>query len=247
MRILKKEFLVKKLKNSLKMLKRHFSQKNKTNFELRLEKMEKEYSEKNPQYLNLKNMLVPSLIIISTFSIYKLNKQKKKDLENSLNISKKSFKEHPESLILSAFNMNNREQFLIYFPGICFSLISLSNKLSHKHFLGFFLLNLISSIGCTYYYQTTHTLVNKNMIIPINNGSTTSLFFINFFAAQNPHYQFFNCRFLPFFFYPIFLMFYEFYDWKFNYVREINKPSHFLSIFNGLVMGFFFRRYQLIR
>ena len=104
----------------------------------------------------------------------------------------------------------------------------------------------MTSITSIVIYEKNFTLANRNLKIPKNNGSTTSLFFISFFAGFNPGYRIFGLSFLPFWFYTIFIGFYEYLDWKTSYVRELSKPAHFIALANGLLSGIFLRRFKLI-
>ena len=247
MHLFKKKIFLKFLKKQFSFQKKKFSQK-KTNFQTRLEKMENEYTNKNPKEINLKNLLIPSLIIFLSASTYYLqpNEKEKKKYEKNLTISKKSFKQNPESLILSSFNINTSEQIFLYFPGLCFSLFFLSNRLKNFHFLSLFTYNLLISLNSIVFYERNFTMANKNLEIPKNNGSTTSLFFMAFFAGFSPGFRIFNLKFLPFWFYPIFLGYYEYLDWKNSYVKELSKPAHFVALANGLISGIVLRRFKLI-
>lgn len=91
-------------------------------------------------------------------------------------------------------------------------------------------------------HEKYYTQNNKNFVIPKNNGSSLALFFSSFLASYKINSGYFGIKFLPFWVYPVFISFFEYYELRDNYTREISRQAHIFAILNGLLWGLIFRK-----
>lgn len=69
-----------------------------------------------------------------------------------------------------------------------------------------------------------------------------ALFVSSFLASYKMNSGYFGIKFLPFWLYPVFISFLEYYELKDNYTREISREAHLFSICNGLFWGIIFKK-----
>ncbi len=201
---------------------------------------EQEIRNKNYRF-SLSNFKVPMLLLFLTGFLYHCwFTVPYKVVFKHVTISDK-YSEKPlygYSWLLAPLSIRNTMDFIVYFPVMAHALINLNKFLKPRHFLAFYVINGLSCGVFAYFYERN---VEKNESFRAKClGGCSSLGFMAFFWMMKKEHKMFKSRFLPYEIVVMAMIGYELMNRRNQ--KELNKPAHFLAIFNGLLFGKFFRK-----
>ena len=151
------------------------------------------------------------------------------------------------SLLLSSFSFKNNEQFLIYFPLLFLSLKLNTYYIRTGSMIIFFLFNSISTGGITYFCEKKFGEICWNedkILMPKFNGGVNALGFCFLFLNFAPKYTIFK---IPFYYFPSAYLTYEVLNFFINIRQDVCYSAHFMSILNGLLFGYIFKKWIKIK
>jgi hypothetical protein len=192
-----------------------------------------------------KNLEFPILFILgSAFTFYLWSSVPFTVVFKQLTLSEYTLRKHYyHTLFTSAVSFKYREQFVVYFPLMVYACSVMAKQMRSKHFAVLFLANSLITSLVTILYEKYDNGLNRKMLMPVVNGSSTALALIGCLAGLIPSHSLLNIKAFPFAILPLAVAFYEFREWKDSDKKNISRPAHLVSIVNGLCAGLLFRRF----
>ena len=147
------------------------------------------------------------------------------------------------TVFTSALSFKGLFHLLVYFPAMAFSLAVLARRLTTRHFALMFGANSVLSAAATIAYEKRYSGAQDELMPPKTLGPCTALMFIGGVGTVGLKTPLLGVKSAPLWILPMAYSVYEAYAYRELNETSVSRPSHLVSLANGLLLGAVLRRY----